>query len=96
MTLPVDSKTPLIMVGPGTGVAAFISFVQHLNRTETPMVLIFGCRDETKDYYYQELLATIPNLTVITAFSRSKGEGEGKQYVQHAIRENAEHLAGLI
>ena len=53
MKIPQEPR-PLIMVGPGTGIAAFRSFIQYC-RMETPertLVLIFGCRSESKDFYY--------------------------------------------
>jgi sulfite reductase (NADPH) flavoprotein alpha-component len=44
------------MIGPGTGVAAFRSFIQYLIKTfpSQPKVLVFGCRSETKDFYYKD------------------------------------------
>ncbi len=47
---------PVIMIGPGTGVAAFRSFIQYLIKTfpSQPKVLVFGCRSETKDFYYKD------------------------------------------
>ena len=58
-------------------------------------MLLFGCRSENDDFYYRDEWIQFPNLTVITAFSRSN-ESEGKCYVQHKIRENADFLAGLL
>lgn len=52
---------PLICVGPGTGVAPFRSFMHEraaLLRSGThvaPSVLLFGCRNEAKDYLYAEV-----------------------------------------
>ena len=66
------------MVGPGTGIAAFRSFIHHLAGKETQMNLVFGCRNETTDYYYAKEWETIPNLKVLTAFSRAK---DSKVYV---------------
>ena len=89
LALPNDPATPIIMVGPGTGVAAFRSFIHALKSEddEQPqMVLIFGCRSETKDYYYADEWQKISNLKVIAAFSRQQPDGS-KQYVQHVIRE---------
>jgi len=69
------------MVGPGTGVAAFRSFI-HFSRRESPerpLVLIFGCRSESKDFYYKEEWAHL-GIKVITAFSRDNEDGS-KSYV---------------
>lgn len=53
MKLPL-TPVPVIMVGPGTGIAAFRSFIQHITRVNPlqKLVLIFGCRCESKDFYY--------------------------------------------
>ena len=45
---------PLIFVGPGTGVAAFRSAIQDLALTGQKLVLIFGCRSESDDFYYAD------------------------------------------
>ena len=78
------------MVGPGTGVAAFRSFIQTLSRTDIKpqMVLVFGCRSANSDYYYKDEWSTIDNLKVMAAFSRDNADGS-KQYVQHVIKAEA-------
>lgn len=82
MTFP-DEK-PLIMVGPGTGIAAFRSVVQERCGKGQKLVLVFGCRSKDDDNYYAEELEQMigagANLTVITAFSR-ENPTEGKVYV---------------
>jgi sulfite reductase alpha subunit-like flavoprotein len=98
MVLPQNSSIPLIMVGPGTGVAAFVSFVEHFSVPGGPqLVLIYGSRDQDKDFYYKDKWETFPNLKVITAFSRTQSRPDGgKYYVQHAIRDNKQFLKDLI
>ena len=97
MTFPPDK--PLIMVGPGTGVAAFRAVIQQFKATGQQLILIFGCRSQEADFYYEQewrdLQAQGVNLQIITAFSR-ENEEEGKVYVQHKIRENGPFLAELI
>mmetsp|Transcript_14222 Transcript_14222/g.24190 ORF Transcript_14222/g.24190 Transcript_14222/m.24190 type:complete len:464 (-) Transcript_14222:23-1414(-) len=95
MTLPPGESTPLLMVGPGTGVAAFRSFIQSRSNAGRQMVLVFGCRSRTKDYYYEEEWKRVPNLTVLPAFSRDSEDG-AKSYVQHQIRANAEMVGRLV
>ena len=51
MTFPKDK--PIIMVGPGTGVAAFRAVIQERIATGQKLILIFGCRSESDDYYYR-------------------------------------------
>jgi sulfite reductase alpha subunit-like flavoprotein len=69
-TMDFTEKKPMIFVGPGTGVAAFRSAIQkYVGKTK--LVLIFGCRSESDDYYYQEEWKSYgDNLKVISAFSR--------------------------
>jgi NADPH-ferrihemoprotein reductase len=58
--LPADAACPVIMIGPGTGVAPFLAFVQE-RRAEAEagaligdMVLFFGCRRKSEDFLYSE------------------------------------------
>jgi NADPH-ferrihemoprotein reductase len=90
--LPKDPLTPVIMVGPGTGIAPFRGFIQEraalLSKGTNlgPGALYFGCRREDQDYIYQEELESylaseaISELNV--AFSRQNAT---KDYVQHHI-----------
>ena len=61
------------------------------------MVLIFGCRNEEKDYYYKDEWPKYENLKVITAFSKNS-QNVYSYYVQHKIKEeeNAAYLSDLI
>ncbi|KAJ2373639.1 NAPDH-dependent diflavin reductase [Coemansia sp. RSA 2611] len=93
MRLP-PAATPIVMVGPGTGIAAFMSFVQ--SRPGADNYLFFGCRSESKDFYYQEQLrqwAAEESLHLFCAFSR---DGPAKVYVQDRIREQARLLWSLV
>lgn len=76
MRFPQDK--PLIMIGPGTGVAAFRSVIQA--RRNQPLVLMFGCRSQEDDFYYEDEWKSYDNLHLITAFSR-QNPSEGKVYV---------------
>lgn len=102
--LPENSSVPIIMVGPGTGVAPFRAFLQHRNYTSTAKetntanrnVLFFGCRRRDQDYLYGEeleLLATSNQITLFTAFSR---EQEKKVYVQDRLEENGHLVWSLL
>ena len=100
--LPNRVQTPVIMVGPGTGVAPFRGFVQEraLQKEQGKPVgethLYFGCRNKEKDFIYREELEKYVEdgvLTLHTAFSRDQPE---KIYVTHRMRENFDQLWELI
>ncbi|KAF7728682.1 NADPH-cytochrome P450 reductase [Apophysomyces ossiformis] len=98
--LPVDPSVPIIMIGPGTGVAPFRGFVRervHMKRQGRevgPTVLFFGCRRASEDFLYKdewpELFSELGEPSrIITAFSR---ETETKVYVQHQLKRNGEEM----
>ncbi|GLI04520.1 bifunctional cytochrome P450/NADPH--P450 reductase 1 [Paenibacillus tyrfis] len=100
--LPDDPQTPVIMVGPGTGVAPFRGFLQaraQLKREGQSLGeahLYFGCRNEA-DYIYREELDQYEKdgvVTLHTAFSRK--EGVSKTYVQHLMADNAAELIRIL
>ncbi|EJS1626389.1 assimilatory sulfite reductase (NADPH) flavoprotein subunit [Vibrio cholerae] len=91
--LPSDDNAPLIMVGPGTGIAPFRSFIQEReNRGAAGKNwLLFGDRTFTQDFLYQVewqkyLKSGVLNRLDV-AFSRDQNE---KVYVQHRLLEQAE------
>uniref|UniRef100_A0AAX7SEI4 NADPH-dependent diflavin oxidoreductase 1 n=1 Tax=Astatotilapia calliptera TaxID=8154 RepID=A0AAX7SEI4_ASTCA len=97
LKFPSDKETPVIMVGPGTGVAPFRSVLQERTAEgRTANVLFFGCRSKSKDFYFRtewEEMMEAGFLTLFTAFSRDQ---EAKVYVQHRVRDNGELLWDLI
>ncbi len=90
--LPQDDNTPIIMVGPGTGIAPFRSFIQERDNrdAEGKNWLFFGDRTFTQDFLYQvewqKYLKSGLLSRLDVAFSRDQVE---KVYVQHRILENA-------
>jgi sulfite reductase (NADPH) flavoprotein alpha-component len=93
--VPADPDTPMIMVGPGTGVAPFRAFLQEREAqgARGPNWLVFGEQYQATDFYYQgELDAWVRSghLTHLdTAFSRDQA---AKVYVQHRLLEQGERL----
>ncbi|XP_048772680.2 NADPH-dependent diflavin oxidoreductase 1-like [Ostrea edulis] len=83
---PKDISTPVILIGPGTGVAPFRSFIQERSKSKTRKnVLFFGCRNHDKDFLCkEEWNEAVRNgcLELHTAFSRDQ---EDKVYVQHVM-----------
>ncbi|MFJ5832789.1 molybdopterin-dependent oxidoreductase [Streptomyces sp. NPDC093089] len=88
---PVDPATPMIMVGPGTGVAPFVGFLEERRaRGHTgPNWLFFGEQREATDFYYrqelQDHLAAGHLDRLDVAFSRDQ---RTKVYVQDRMREH--------
>ncbi len=90
--LPENGDTPIIMVGPGTGIAPFRAFVEERAETEAKgeSWLFFGDQKYNEDFLYQLELqdhlkeGSLTRLDV--AFSRDQPE---KVYVQHKMLENA-------
>jgi sulfite reductase (NADPH) flavoprotein alpha-component len=93
--LPASGDTPIIMVGPGTGVAPFRAFLHERMATNAagPAWLFFGHQREAHDYFYRdewEMLRARGALTNLSlAWSR---DGAEKTYVQHRIRESGAEL----
>lgn len=98
--LNTNEMQPLILVGPGTGIAPMRSIIREAvaMQWKGPVFLFVGCRSPTKDYVYKsewESAQEHIDLRVATAFSRFQGS---KCYVQHRIvdREIAASLGKLI
>src|SRR5206468_8100131 len=94
--LPDDSAVPIIMIGPGTGLAPFRGFLQERaarkaqGATLGGAMLFFGCRHPDQDFLYRDELKAFEagGITELhTAFSRGDGP---KTYVQHLVAANAE------
>jgi cytochrome P450/NADPH-cytochrome P450 reductase len=100
--LPDDPSVPIVMIGPGTGLAPFRGFLQQRAAQKAaganlgPAMLFFGCRHPDRDFLYaNELKALAANgITELhTAFSRNEGP---KTYVQHLVAEQKDKVWSLI
>ncbi len=86
--LPSDPARPVVMIGPGTGVAPFRGFLQEREATgaKGPNWLVFGHRNYLHDFLYQLEWQDWIKDGVLTrldvAFSRDQPD---KRYVQHAL-----------
>ncbi len=92
---PVDPTTPVIMIGPGTGIAPFRAFLAERAATGAtgPNWLFFGERHEASDFYYRDELAAWQESGLLTrldvAFSRDQ---DHKVYVQDRMTEHGAQL----
>jgi cytochrome P450/NADPH-cytochrome P450 reductase len=100
--LPDDAAVPIIMIGPGTGLAPFRGFLQQRaalkagGATLGPAMLFFGCRHPDQDFLYADELKAFEasGITELhTAFSRAEGP---KTYVQHLVAAQKDRVWSLI
>lgn len=93
--MPEDLNTPLIMIGPGTGIAPFRAFLQERQAlgAKGKNWLFFGAQREKCDYAYREDFHQMKQNGILTrmdcAFSRDQAH---KIYVQHRLLENAAEI----
>jgi len=97
--LPSNPATPIIMIGPGSGIAPFRGFLQerqHISATGEA-ILFFGCRNRDVDFLYSDelnnYLETGALTQLVTAFSRDTPE---KVYVQHRMLEMKDKIWELL
>ncbi|KAK8377081.1 hypothetical protein O3P69_013617 [Scylla paramamosain] len=100
--LPSKPQTPILMIGPGTGIAPFRGFIQERNLQKEEgkpvgkTVLYFGCRNKANDYLYEEELTAYRDsglLKLYVAFSRDQPE---KVYVTHLLEGNKKEVWEII
>jgi len=93
--LPENPDTPIIMVGPGTGIAPFRAYLQERKATgaKGKNWLFFGSQHEKCDFAYGDEFEAFKKEGILTqldcAWSRDQPQ---KIYVQHRIRENAARI----
>ncbi|MFF9578312.1 molybdopterin-dependent oxidoreductase [Streptomyces rubiginosohelvolus] len=96
---PADPAIPMIMVGPGTGVAPFLGFLEERRALGHSGAnwLFFGEQHRATDFYYREELDAMSRSGTLTrldtAFSRDQ---RAKVYVQDRMREHGAQLWSLL
>jgi sulfite reductase (NADPH) flavoprotein alpha-component len=88
--LPKDPATPVIMIGPGTGIAPFRAFLHERMATKAPgrNWLFFGHQRRDFDFFYEDELAGMRAAKVLTRLSLAwSRDDEQKFYVQDRMRE---------
>jgi sulfite reductase (NADPH) flavoprotein alpha-component len=97
--LPADPSLPIIMIGPGTGIAPFRAFLHERMAVKAPgrNWLFFGHQHSKYDFFYEDELAGMKAAGALTrltlAWSR---DSEEKIYVQHRMREVGRDLWAWI
>jgi cytochrome P450/NADPH-cytochrome P450 reductase len=100
---PDNPHVPMIMVGPGTGVAPFRGFLAEraaLKQRGVPVgesILFFGCRDPVQDFLYEDEMRGFETTGVtrlVSAFSREPGKP--RAYVQDSIKAHGDEVWKLL
>jgi sulfite reductase (NADPH) flavoprotein alpha-component len=93
--LPQDPNTPIIMIGPGTGIAPFRAFLLDRKATGAPGKnwLFFGHQRSSCDFFYADELSAMKTSGVLTRLSLAwSRDGDKKFYVQDRMREVGREL----
>ncbi|KAK7029516.1 NAPDH-dependent diflavin reductase [Paramarasmius palmivorus] len=98
--LPRNTSTPIICIGPGTGVAPMRAVLQHrIHDKAYGNTLYFGCRSANKDQHYKdewEAYAAKQFIAYRVACSRDGLEGVKRTYVQDLMEKDTERLWELV
>ena len=92
---PDRSRTPLILIGAGTGIGPLAGFLRA-NRGHRPMHLWFGARHPQADYLYAEDLTAWRGDGQLTGLHTAFSRTGRRHYVQDALREDAEAIRSLM
>jgi sulfite reductase (NADPH) flavoprotein alpha-component len=93
--LPADPSIPIVMIGPGTGIAPFRAFLHERMITKAPgrNWLFFGHQRRDCDFFYEDELAGMRAAGVLTRLSLAwSRDDEQKFYVQDRMREVGREL----
>jgi sulfite reductase (NADPH) flavoprotein alpha-component len=93
--LPNDPTSPIIMIGPGTGVAPFRAFLHERMATKAPgrNWLFFGHQRRDCDFFYEDEFTAMKAAGVLTRLSLAwSRDGQEKFYVQDRMREVGREL----
>eukprot|EP00815_Leptocylindrus_aporus_P005913 CAMPEP_0116075498 /NCGR_PEP_ID=MMETSP0322-20121206/16662_1 /TAXON_ID=163516 /ORGANISM="Leptocylindrus danicus var. apora, Strain B651" /LENGTH=689 /DNA_ID=CAMNT_0003565551 /DNA_START=174 /DNA_END=2243 /DNA_ORIENTATION=+ len=102
--LPQDTTRPIILIGPGTGIAPMRALLHErayqknvLGKEIGKNVLYFGCKKRNVDYLYSNEIEAFKNDGIISdlhlAFSRERRQ---KVYVQYLLAKNKEEVCDLV
>lgn len=104
--MPRDISAPIIMVGPGTGIAPFRGFWNHrsyqvenqkLQNKPGALWLFFGCRTKSMDLYKEEKEKNVKNgILYKHSLALSREKGVPKKYVQDLLEEEGEEICRML
>lgn len=93
--LPANPETPIIMCGPGTGIAPFRAFLQDRKATRAPgrNWLFFGHQRRASDFFYEDELTALKEEGLLNSLTLAwSRDGAEKIYVQDRMRERGAEL----
>ncbi len=93
--LPADAAVPIIMIGPGTGIAPFRAFLHERMATKAPgrNWLFFGHQRRDCDFFYEDEFNAMKTAGVLTRLSLAwSRDDQGKFYVQDRMRQVGQEL----
>jgi sulfite reductase (NADPH) flavoprotein alpha-component len=88
--LPADPNVPIIMIGPGTGIAPFRAFLHERMATQAPgrNWLFYGHQRRDYDFFYEDELTALKAKNVLTRLSLAwSRDNDEKFYVQDRMRQ---------
>ena len=88
-------RTPLILIGAGTGIGPLAGFIRA-NARRRPVHLFFGLRHPDSDFLYRDDLAGWQAEGRLTRLSTATSRGERPSYVQDALRDEADQVAEAV
>lgn len=106
-----ESERPIIMIGPGTGVAPMRSLIwerlqwakeritkSYINSSAWTgrSILFFGCRNQTTDYFFQDEWQDLQQRMLLTVHPAFSRDQGHKVYVQNLIRQHSDSVYDLL
>lgn len=88
-------KTPLILIGAGTGVGPLAGFIRN-NEQRRPIHLFFGLRNPDSDFLYYDELSHWKSEGRLTQLSIAISRGNPRQYVQDVLLGEKEHIIEAV
>jgi sulfite reductase (NADPH) flavoprotein alpha-component len=98
-SLPADPSVPIIMIGPGTGIAPFRAFLHERMATKAPgrNWLFFGHQKSAYDFFYEDELVGMKAAGTLTRLSLAwSRDGDEKFYVQDRMRQTGRDVWAWI
>lgn len=92
---PGRGRTPLILIGAGTGIGPLAGFVRG-NAQQRPIHLFFGMRHPDSDFFYGEEMSAWQEGGCLSRLVTAVSRGARPHHVQDALRSDATHVAQLV